>query len=82
VLRGKERDELQVLVIRDEVDVGSSVAIDRALIRDQPDALSAQPCRHIGQKVFIPGVTLIIRVSVAAVVRLQPAMTIIAELLY
>ena len=46
----EQRDELQVLVLRDQVDVGRPRAVDRAVIGDQPDALAAQRRRERRQE--------------------------------
>jgi hypothetical protein len=50
MLRREERDQLQVLVLRDEVDRGPSCAVDRRVVGNESDALAAQRGGHVGEK--------------------------------
>jgi hypothetical protein len=42
VLRREQRNQLQIFVTGDQVDVRHALAIDPAVIRDQADALASQ----------------------------------------
>ena len=50
VLGREQGDELQVLVPRDQIDDRRSRTVDRRLVGDETDTLSAQRRRHVGEK--------------------------------
>jgi hypothetical protein len=54
VLGGEERDQLEILVPRDQIDIGRPRTIDARVIRDESDAFSAQGRRHVGKEHFDP----------------------------
>jgi hypothetical protein len=55
VLGREEGDQLQVLMLRDQIDVRCARAIHGAVIGDQRDALAAKRRRDIGEKDLDPG---------------------------
>ena len=61
MLGREERDQLEVLVLRDEVDRRTCLAVDGRVVGNQSDALAADGDRHVGEKHIEAGMDLAVR---------------------